>query len=56
MNKLKSIFVGLMVFIVSVITVIIIVIGNISMYLLAPLILAVVGGVAYYDMKKDGTL
>ncbi len=56
MNTLKSILVGFSIFIISVITVVIIILGQISMYILAPIILAIVAGIAYYDMKKDGTL
>jgi hypothetical protein len=56
MNAIKSILIGISVFIVSTIAIILILLGNISMYILSPLILAVLGAIAYYDMKKDGTL
>jgi hypothetical protein len=56
MNGIKSVFVGLAVLIVTSLTIILLILGQVSMYLLAPLVLAIVGGVAYYDMKNDGTL
>jgi hypothetical protein len=56
MTTLKSLLIGIGMFIVSVVIVILIVLGQISMYILAPLMIAVVSAMAYYDMKRDGTL
>ena len=56
MEVIKSILIGLSVLIIGIITTVVIILGQVSIYILAPIILAVIAGIAYYDMRKDGTL